>query len=343
MTSTPTPNFGSTAHGLDVFLGSAHECASGTGMDRHVLATIRYGTDRQCAPTDTEIDVALPLLDGPDCEFWTTTDAVQHRNENGMRIASTTDAAFVSLSLSGNGSDLEKSGHDTYIKLLNCLQSLGYPHLIRTWNYFPGINEVQEGEERYQQFCVGRHRAFSERYYDFLPLLPAATAIGSAQGEITIFVLASTSPGLHIENPRQTSAYRYPRQYGRVSPSFARATVKSWGDVIHLYVSGTASIVGHASQHVGDVEAQLLEISKNLDALADTCRSNGINVAPDASLKDMDNVKVYVRRPQDFAVVRHAVETSLKRTAPTLYLHGDICREELLVEIEGMWRIKAGR
>lgn len=343
MTSTPTPNFGPTAHGLDVFLGLADDNKSNATSKRNVLAAVRYGTDHQTPRTNAEIDVALPLLGGPDCELWTTADTVQYRHENGMRIASTSDAAFVSLSLPATGSDLEKCGHDTYIKLLDCLQSLGYPHLIRTWNYFPGINNIQAGEERYQRFCVGRHHAFSERYYDFLPLLPAATAIGSAHSEITVFVLASTSPGLHIENPRQTSAYRYPRQYGRVSPSFARATVKSWGDAIHLYVSGTASIVGHASQHVGDVEAQLLEISKNLDALADTCRSNGINVAPGASLEDMDNVKVYIRRPQDLAIVRHAVETKLNRTAPTVYLQGDICREELLVEIEGMWRIKAGR
>src|SRR5690606_13866131 len=92
--------------------------------------------------------------------------------------------------------------------------------------------------------------------------------------------------GVPVENPRQVSAYRYPRQYGPTPPAFARAMLSP---AKQLLVSGTASVVGHASHHVGDAAAQLDETARNLDSLM---RTAGIGPLGAESL-----LKLYVRNP----------------------------------------------
>lgn len=327
---------------LHVDYVAANDASLKAPSNSHRLATLTFGDADAPASDALSIHVALPIATGT-CyaEVWTSSTAVERTRSGRLDIATTGDAALVSLVIPNSGTDVERAGHAAYSELLDYLQQHNYPHLIRTWNYFPAINAQHHGEERYQRFCVGRYRAFSERYHDFLPLLPAATAIGTHDGDITLFVLASKTPGMHIENPRQVSAYAYPRQYGRVSPSFARATVKSWGDELHLYVSGTASIVGHESLHIGRVQDQLNEIGANLDALATTCRAHSLRIPTMPALRAMDYIKVYIRDPAHAETIRHAIEHHFYRTAPTLYLLGDVCREELLVEVEGMWRVGA--
>ncbi len=92
---------------------------------------------------------------------------------------------------------------------------------------------------------------------------PAATCIGRRDGDpmVQVYWLAGRAPGLPLENPRQVSAYRYPREYGPTPPSFSRAMLASDRLVM---ISGTASIVGHASRHRGNVRAQLDETFTNL-------------------------------------------------------------------------------
>jgi chorismate lyase/3-hydroxybenzoate synthase len=133
-----------------------------------------------------------------------------------------------------------------------------------------------------------------------------------------------------VENPRQVSAWRYPRQYGRTPPSFARATLLPADDV--LAISGTAAVVGHASAHAGDIEAQLGETLRNLETLLTT---GGLP----AGFDHRAPLKVYVRRRSDENAVRTFAAKHLP-DAPLLIVHGDICRAELLVEIDG-WRYRA--
>lgn len=134
-----------------------------------------------------------------------------------------------------------------------------------------------------------------------------------------------------IENPRQTSAYRYPPKFGIHSPSFSRACVLSESAGTNLFVSGTASIVGHETIHHGDVSAQTRETLANLDALLEEA-----NRVVGASRYSLDGLKfkVYVRRPRDLDAIQSALAASLRTAAPILYLQADVCREELLVEIE---------
>ncbi len=160
---------------------------------------------------------------------------------------------------------------------------------------------------------------------------PAATAVGRQGGPRTLQVcwFAGREPGTAIENPRQVSAYHYPRNYGPAAPSFSRAKVIP-GPL--LLVSGTSSIVGHASLHEGDIEAQLHETLVNLDTMLHRAHASGH--LPSQTLGADSLVKAYIRRHGDAAEVERGLRDHCGPDVPTLIVAADICRSELLVEIE---------
>ncbi|HUP62727.1 MAG TPA: Rid family hydrolase [Thermoanaerobaculia bacterium] len=210
---------------------------------------------------------------------------------------------------------LEELTREAYIRMIDDARASGHPHFLRIWNHVGGINEVEDGVERYQRFCAGRHDAFVERGY---PCFPAASAVGMQGSGLVTYFLASREPGVQIENPRQVSAYRYPSQYGAKSPSFSRAT--RWRDLV--FVSGTASIVGHDTMHRGDVVAQIEETLRNLDAVL---------VHAGSAMPEVIGARTYLRRADDIDLVAPRLDALLPFG---VYLEADICRADLLIEIE---------
>ena len=171
--------------------------------------------------------------------------------------------------------------------------------------------------------------------------VPAASAVGSPAGSpISIYFLAARRQPKMIENPRQTSAYHYPLKFGRHSPMFSRACVLSESAGTNLFVSGTASIVGHETIHSGDVAAQTRETLANIDALLE--EANRVVGLPRYSLDGL-KFKVYVRQPSDLCAIEGALAGSLGSRAPIVYLQADVCREDLLVEIEATGASEAPR
>lgn len=225
---------------------------------------------------------------------------------------------------SGDGDDVEAVTRRGYQEILSQAKANGYPHLLRVWNHVRDLNAGAGDEERYKRFCAGRHEAFMADGWS-KPRLPAASGVGMREGGIAIYCVAAREPGEQIENPRQVAAYDYPRRYGRRSPSFARATVA--GDFV--FVSGTASVVGHETRHAGDLDAQLDETFVNLDAVLRAAGTSGTD--------SLRLVKVYIRRRDDYPRVAARVAADLPRTR-ALYLETDICRADLLVEIDGIGR-----
>ena len=209
----------------------------------------------------------LPQLNEPPlAEVWTSTLPVTYHQAEGIHFAMNDEVLFGVLQLEESpGTPLDIVTYTGYRRLLVQTQALGYPHLLRVWNYFPSINLESNGLERYQRFCVGRHQALAENLPDFQRMLPAGTAVGTTSGPLQIYFLASTQPGTPVENPRQMNAYEYPRVYGPRSPAFARATLRPSISGSHLFIAGTASVVGHASQHVGMPYQQTLETLHNLE------------------------------------------------------------------------------
>ncbi|GAC1477140.1 MAG: hypothetical protein NVS1B6_18800 [Steroidobacteraceae bacterium] len=156
--------------------------------------------------------------------------------------------------------------------------------------------------------------------------------MGSPAGSpISIYFLAARQPPKMIENPRQTSAYYYPPKFGRHSPIFSRACVLHESAGTNLFVSGTASIVGCETIHQGDVGAQTRETMANISALLDE-----VNRVVGSARYSLDGLKfkVYVRQPFDLGAIEGALSRSLRPSTPIVYLQADVCREDLLVEIE---------
>jgi chorismate lyase/3-hydroxybenzoate synthase len=303
--------------------------------DEGVLAAIRFGSTTQVHRRDPRlITVGLAPLNGQKTiEVWRGTNlSVRVGRAGEIRFAHDDTVLFACLLIDENHyPNLEQAAYDAYLGLRKFVQDSGYPFLPRIWNYFPRINAEREALERYQAFCLGRHRALSEHARDFESTLPAACAIGTQSPGLLIYALASKQPGRQIENPRQISAFHYPRQYGPRSPSFSRAVLQQWGSTeSHLYISGTASIVGHATRHGQDLVAQGKEICVNLEALI--ANANGYLSAP---LK-LASLKVYSRCSHGLGALEDLISQRFGASMPTLFLHGDICRSDLLVEVEGV-------
>jgi chorismate lyase/3-hydroxybenzoate synthase len=217
---------------------------------------------------------------------------------------------------------IESLARQTYARILREARESGHPYFLRIWNYVGGINTHDDGVERYQLFCAGRHDAFVEAGYHHDVDLPAASAVGVAGRGLVTHYLAAREPGVQVENPRQVAAYDYPPRYGPKSPSFSRATV--WKGTV--FVSGTSSVVGHVTVHAGDVAKQLDETLRNIEAvLAQTGRS----------LANVTSAKTYIRRAADYEAIARGLEGVL---AANLYLEADICRADLLLEIEAVAR-----
>ncbi|GAP37302.1 hypothetical protein [Piscinibacter sakaiensis] len=231
---------------------------------------------------------------------------------------------------------LEAATRHGYAALFEVLAATGFPHLQRLWNYVPRINAVEQGMERYRQFNAGRQRAFLAAGHAAFAGAPAACALGVPAGPLRVAFLAGRVPAAPVENPRQVSAYHYPREFGPRAPTFSRAALGHAGPGrLALWVSGTASIVGHQSLHPGDVVAQAREAVANLRAVVGAAARRCTAALAVEQLQAV----VYLRRPADRPAVQAALAELLGPAAPLLreaaWLQADICRAELLVEIEG--------
>ena len=278
----------------------------------------------------------LPQFNGPPlAEVWTSNLPVIYHQAEGIHCAMNDEVLFGVVQLEERpGTLLDSVTYNAYRRLLVHARALGYPHLLRVWNYFPQINREFDGLERYQRFCAGRHQALAENLSGFPRTLPAGTAVGTMSGPLTIHFLAAKRPGTHVENPRQVRAYEYPPIYGPSSPSFARATLQPSISGSQLLISGTASVVGHVSAHIGDPGKQTLEIIHNLNALI--VQTEQLHGVTRGQWCGQALFKIYIRHPAHFATICDILKEQLPSHTQVLYLQGEMCRRELLLEIEGI-------
>jgi chorismate lyase / 3-hydroxybenzoate synthase len=325
---------------------------------RNVLGVVGFSKPPRLQGTAVPVTASMtPSLGAASnlCEVWRVTGGAplelangvpkESRQEGRVHYRFCEDFLFGSVTIDerafeaqdatrsdGDAAALTQATVAAYGELFAVLKKTEHPHLIRVWNYLPEINREEDGDERYRHFNSARQAAFRNSGRPTQGSVPAASALGSPAGSpISIYFLAARQPPRMVENPRQTSAYRYPPKFGVHSPSFSRACVLGGSSGTSLFVSGTASIVGHETIHQGDVVAQTRETIANIDALLD--EANRVVGAERYSLESL-KLKVYVRQPRDLDAIRLALAASLKPAAPIVYLQADVCREELLVEIE---------
>lgn len=308
---------------------------------RHVLHLAAPGQPGQslvnfvyagAQPVWPSTGIGLELLGGDlRCEQWLASAPVRFGNGEGWHWSRNSDLLMVALTAQDEGDPAETTAR-IYRELIATIRSAGYPNMLRIWNYLPDINGGAGDNERYRRFCVGRGQALAEAGLEDAQMC-AATAIGTHDDRFRLLALAGRHPGHSVENPRQVSAWQYPSLYGPRSPAFARATAIDMGqDRTALLVSGTASVVGHATAHPGDVLAQTDEAVSNLAALLAEAASE-LGRPGLARFGGEAAARVYVRHAQDWPVVYRRLREHWP-SLPLAGFHGDICRRDLLMEIE---------
>ncbi len=293
---------------------------------RETLAVVNFNTDCVASP-DGAISSGLRIFGEPVNEVWGIRgESIEHGQTGRCSWRQSSEIICAAIWLSADEcADIEASTQDAYAEILATLSSQGYPYPFRFWNYIPKINHGDGDQEEYKKFCSGRLQAFRQTNLAE-ESFPAASALGHHTHGGVVYVLSSKHTGIHHKNQLQTDAYKYPRQYGANSPSFARATSITVENQDLFFISGTASIIGHKTMAVGDLKGQLDTTVNNIQHLIDHAKQEGCA----ASLK---TIKAYIRHEQDLATCKAFLETRFPDT-PTIFLHADVCRDDLLVEIE---------
>lgn len=298
-----------------------------------VLAVIEFGRPATGCDDPRYLHVGLESAKSLPLEVWRVGSGVRRGRQAHLNWSADRNYLFFSIALDEQEcGGIEQAAERAYLEIGQWLAShpLGdrMPvHVLRLWNYLDAINAGAGDNERYRLFCAGRARGIGNVARTGYS---AATAIGRRDGQrvLQVYGLAARTAGTAIENPRQVSAWTYPREYGPVAPTFARATRTGANQ---LLISGTAAVVGHQSRHVGDTLAQLDETLSNLNSLFAAA-------GPPFATRGLAHtlLKIYLRDPAEIGAVQSRLRESSPDVSEPLILFGDICRSDLRIEIDGI-------
>lgn len=222
---------------------------------------------------------------------------------------------------------------EAYVQVRAAFDRSSAAHPVRMWNYIPDMRRRYEGDiDQYMVFNAGRYAAYASWYGDVRwaeRSVPTASAVGHDGADLLVHALSAVRPGKPVENPRQVSAYHYSQRYGPKPPCFARATViEPAPGVRRVLVAGTASVVGEDSRH-DDLSSQMDETLTNLSQLLHTAGVEG-------GLSRFIDLRVYYVRPGDLPALRALARKGFPASARVEWVRAELCRPELLVEIEGV-------
>lgn len=236
-------------------------------------------------------------------------------------------------------------------------------NLVRTWIYQGHLvsdekvsdeNSDKKSAQRYHELNRARDTFFQSRQFlqAHLPssfsqkstpetsetseIFPASTGIGSDDWDIVLSGLAlgnKATIAVPLENPRQVSAFDYAASYTPQSPKFSRAMALA--DFGMILVSGTASITDSESRHLNNPAAQTQLTLDNIAALIakENLARHGLS-GYSVTLSDFSVARIYIKRQEDYVVIKKICDARLPQV-PKIFTFADVCRDELLVEIEG--------
>ena len=231
---------------------------------------------------------------------------------------------------------------DIFAAIENILATEGFSpsDIYRQWNYIENITVKNDGSQNYQEFNDARSIFYGKCKWK--NGYPAATGIGTARGGVMIELYAikgETAINKPIDNPMQVSAHSYSQKvldgtvvkelHERTTPKFERARLL--GDTI--YISGTAAIKGECSNRTENTVEQAAETMEIMNRLIATD-----NIPAKNNGAQYDLLRVYVKRECDIPATSEYMQQHYP-TVPKHYSVADICRPELLIEIEGIAHI----
>jgi enamine deaminase RidA (YjgF/YER057c/UK114 family) len=228
-------------------------------------------------------------------------------------------------------------------------EQMSLNHLVRQWNYIGNILTIEEGFQNYQIFNEVR----SDYYHRFRTIhgYPAATGVGIKHGGVILdFCAVKPEESVIIKpinNPNQVNAYNYGQQVlkgftdkGRSKnpPQFERALLLVNRQYSTLFISGTASIIGQETIGIENIEKQTVVTIENISKLADSKRIGQMTGNTYVDAGKLILLRVYIKNQEDFAKIKSICNKHFQGV-PTLYIEADICRDNLLVEIEAEFLI----
>jgi enamine deaminase RidA (YjgF/YER057c/UK114 family) len=283
---------------------------------------------------------------------------VQRKRLDGLPYTVVTGANFREVHGAGLASenpagDISSQARDAFERMMAILgrERLTFGHVIRQWNYIEHIVGIRTNRgkscQNYQAFNDVRTLFYGAS--DFASGYPAATGIGQAAGGVVLEFTALESPAdarvLPLSNPRQVDAHKYStgvlvgepleEMPEKTSPKFERAKLVARGTSGIVFVSGTAAVLGQKSASGRDVEAQTRTTIDNISALVSRDNLERAGFQASSASGTLSYLRAYVKRAADIPKVRRICERAFG-PIPALYVCADVCRPELLVELEGV-------
>jgi len=222
--------------------------------------------------------------------------------------------------------DLTASREDqtqaVFERIDRALQGVGmaFTDVARTWIYLDRLLEW------YDEFNVVR-TAFFDKHHIFDHMVPASTGIGAANPAgaaclIDAYAIKPKSDAMTVRavpSPLQCAALDY-------RSSFSRAVEIDYPNLRELTISGTASIhPGGKTAHVDDIRKQVELTMQVVDALLKS---------RDLDWSDAVRGIAYFKTLEDLPVYEAVcAEMGLPRL-PVALAHADVCRDDLLFELE---------
>ena len=240
---------------------------------------------------------------------------------------------------------VESQSREVFSKLDNILSVHDFTvnDIVRQWNYIGDIVGSRAGKQNYQEFNDARTAYYSSGCWQ--NGYPAATGIGTSSDGIIVGAIAfksSVGRGIYpIDNPLQVAAHIYSKDVLidchkdaiKSTPKFERAKVIATSHGACCFVSGTAAIRGEQSVcHTNATEQTILTI-ENIAHLISKENLERFNCPP--YTLQYQQLQVFIKNAEDYAEVE-AIVTKAYPELDVIYTVADVCRSELLVEIEGI-------
>jgi enamine deaminase RidA (YjgF/YER057c/UK114 family) len=230
-------------------------------------------------------------------------------------------------------------------------ESMTFSHVVRQWNYIENITKMSPGRrgnyQHYQVFNDIRSSFYQKN--EFVNGYPAATGIGASSGGVQIeFHAIKGSENISIiplQNPNQTDAHQYSDKVlvgrGRLEASLKTSPKFERGKLIFgpagglIYISGTAAIKDEDTVAPTDPGKQCRTTIKNINLLIspENIRNNGFPFS--FKPQTPSYLRTYVKNEEHIPVIKELCEQYYP-DVPNLFLIADVCRDRLLVEIEGI-------
>ncbi|MBQ9137339.1 MAG: PTS cellobiose transporter subunit IIC [Alistipes sp.] len=226
------------------------------------------------------------------------------------------------------------------IEQILALHGFSVDDIVRQWNYIGSIVGYRGDRQNYQEFNDARTHFYAQGQWQ--RGYPAATGIGAEGEGVIVGCIAYRGEEVYpIDNPLQVAAHSYSREVlidsradaMKSTPKFERAKLIQTPLGAICFVSGTAAIRGEQSIEAQSVELQTERTIENIAHLVSTenlercgCKPYELRYA---------QLQVFIKHARDYEAVRAIVEQAYGQVA-VVYTVADVCRSELLVEIEGI-------